>query len=74
MFLIRCDAVDDVKVSLQLAPEHADRIEHAVLPIDVVVLDDGVQERVLRRDADLARAGLHVLEILLVDFVAILRQ
>ena len=70
----RSHAVDDVKIGLQLLAEHADRIEHAILPVDVIMLDDGVQKRVLRRNAHFARVDLHVLDILLVDLVAIFRQ
>ena len=70
----RAHAVDDVKIRLEFLPEHADRIEHAVLPIDVIMLNDRMQERVLRRNAHFARVDLHVLDILLVDLVAIFRQ
>ena len=69
----RAHAVDDVEIGLQLLPEHADRIEHAVLPVDVIMLDDRMQKGVLRRNADFARVDLHVLDILLVDLVAIFR-
>ena len=67
-------AVDDVEIRLQLLPEHADGIEDAVLPVDVIMLDDGMQERVLRGNAHLARVDLHVLDVLLVDLVAVFRQ
>ncbi len=70
----RGDAVDDVKIRLELAPEHADRIEHAVLAIDVIMLEQRVHEHVRRGNAHLARAGLHVFEILLANFVALLGQ
>ena len=70
----RAHAVDDVKIRLQFLPEHSDRIEHAVLPVDVIMLDDRMQKRVLRRNAHFARVDLHVLDILLVDLVAIFRQ
>ena len=67
-------AVDDVKIGFQFLPEHANGIEHAVLPIDVIMLNDGMQKGVLRRNADLARIDLHILDVLLVDLVAIFRQ
>ena len=70
----RAHAVNDVEIGLQLLPEHADGIEHAVLPVDVIMLDDRVQKCVLRRNAHFARVDLHVLDILLVDFVVIFRQ
>ena len=49
-------------------------IEHAVLSVDVIMLNDRVQESVLRRNADFARIQFHVLDVLLVDLVAIFRQ
>jgi hypothetical protein len=52
--------------------EHADGIEDAVLPVDVIMLDDGMKERVLRRNAHLARVDLYIFDILLVDFIAFL--
>ena len=70
----RAHAVDDVEIGLQFLAEHSDRIEHAVLSVDVIMLDDRMQKRVLRRNAHLARVDLHVLDILLVDLVAIFRQ
>ena len=70
----RSHAVDDVEIGLQFLAEHSDRIEHAVLPVDVIMLDDRVQKRVLRRDAHFARVDLYVLDILLVDLVAVFRQ
>ena len=70
----RPHAVDDVKIRLELLPEHADGVEHAVLPVDVIMLDDGMKKRVLRGNAHLARVDLHILDVLLVDFVAIFRQ
>ena len=63
-----------MEIGLQFLAQHSDRIEHAVLPVDVIMLDDRVQKRVLRRDAHFARVDLHVLDILLVDLVAIVRQ
>ena len=70
----RAHAMDDVKIRLEFLPEHADRIEHAVLPVDVIMLDDRMQKGVLRRNAHFARVDLHILDVLLVDFVAIFRQ
>ena len=39
-------AMNDVKIGLQLAPEHADGIEHSIVPVDVVVLQDRMDEHV----------------------------
>ena len=66
-------SVDDVKIRLQSLAEHPDRIEHAVLSIDVIMLNDRMQEGVLRRNAHFARVDLHILDILFVDFVAVFR-
>ena len=38
------------------------------------MLNDGMQERVLRRNAHLARINFHVLNILLINFIAIFGQ
>src|SRR6202011_2923568 len=67
-------AVDDVKVGFQFLPEHSDRAEHAVLSIDVVVLDDRMEKSVGRGNAHFTRADLHVLDVLIVDLIAIFRQ
>src|SRR5437868_4636704 len=34
--------VDDVKIGFQFLTKHANRVEHAVLPIDVIMLNDGM--------------------------------
>src|SRR4051812_4047713 len=49
----RPDTMNDVKIGFELPAEHPDRIQDPVLTIDVVVLQNGVQKHVLRRDADL---------------------
>src|SRR5439155_18511079 len=67
-------AVDDVKICFQFLPEHPDRIQHALLSVDLVMLNDRMEERVLRRDAHLARVNFYVLHILLINFVAVLWQ
>src|SRR5579884_2946252 len=67
----RAHAVNDMEIGLQFLPQHSHRVKHAVLPIHVIVLNDGMQKGVLRRDAYLAHVSLH---ILLVDFVALLRE
>ena len=66
--------MDDVKIRFELLPEHADGIEDAVLSVDVIMLDDGMEKGVLRGNAHFARVDLHVLDVLLIDFVAIFRQ
>src|SRR5262245_9737079 len=40
----------------------------------MVMLNDGMEERVLRRDAHLARIDFHILDVLLVNFIAIIGQ
>ena len=49
----RAHAVNDVKIGLQFLAEHADGVEHAVLSVDVIMLDDRMQERVLRAECSL---------------------
>src|SRR5439155_20437041 len=68
------DAVDNMKIGFQFLPEHADRIEHTILSIDMVMLDDGMKKRVRRGNAHLARAHLHILDVLLVDLLPTLRH
>ncbi len=68
------DAVNDVKISLQLLPEHSDRTEHAVLAVDVIMLNDGMQKCVLGGNAYFARINFYILNILLVDLVALFRK
>ena len=63
-----------MKIGLQFLTKHANGIEHAVLPIHVIMLNDGMKKGVLRRDAHLARIDLHVLDVLLVDLLVIVRQ
>ena len=67
----RAHSMDDVKIRLQSLAEHSDRIEHAVLSIDVIMLNDRMQECVLRRNADFARVHLHIFDILFVDLIAV---
>src|SRR5215212_464408 len=68
------NAMDDMEVGFQFLPKHADWIEHAVLPVHVIVLDNGMKERVLRGDAYFPRIDLHVLDVLFVDFIAFFRE
>ena len=70
----RPHAVNDVEIRLEFLPQHPDRVEHAFLPIDVIMLDDRMEERVLRRDADFPRVDLDVFYVLLVDLVPVFRQ
>ena len=69
----RPDTVNDMKIGFQFLPEHPDRIQNAILPIDVIMLDDRVQKRVLRWNTHFTCADLHVLDILLVDLVPVVR-
>ena len=67
-------AVDNVKISLQLLAEHADRVQHALLSIDLVMLNNRMEERVLCGNAHLARVNFYILHILPINFIAVLRQ
>jgi hypothetical protein len=67
-------AVDDVKIGFQFLPEHAGRIQHALLSVDLIMLNERMQERVLRRDTHFARINFYVLHILLINFIAVLWQ
>ena len=66
--------MNDVKIGLQFLTEHANGIEHAVLPIHVIMLNDGMQKGVLRGNADLARVDFHILDVLLIDLLVVVRQ
>ena len=66
--------MDDVKVGFQFLTEHANGIEHAVLSIHMIMLNDGVEKGVLRWNTDLAGIDLHVLDVLLIDLLVIIRQ
>src|SRR5581483_2087724 len=70
----RSHSVDDVEIGFQLFTEHPNRIQHAVLSVDMVMLNNRMQKRIRRGNAHLARVYLHVLHVLLVDFVAIFRE
>ena len=70
----RAYAVNDVKVGLQSLSEHPDRAEHAVLSIDMIMLNDGMQESVLCRDAYLARVDFYILDVLLINLIAVFGQ
>ena len=66
--------VNDVEIGLQSLAEHPDWVQHAVLPIDVIMLNNGMKECVLCRNAHLARIDFHVFDILLIDFIALLGE
>lgn len=68
------DTVNDVEIGLEPLAQHSDRAEDAVVSIDVIALDDRMQEGVLRRNADLACVYLYVVDVLLVDLIALFRQ
>lgn len=68
------DAVNDVEISFEFAAQHADRVEHAFLLIDVVVLQDGVDEPVLVGNVDFLGAGFDVLDVFVVDLFAVFRD
>src|SRR5437762_10343614 len=67
-------AVDDMKIGLQFLPKHSDRIKDAVLPFDMVMLDDRMQKGILGRDAHLARADFYILDILFINLIAVFGQ
>ena len=67
-------SVNDVKIGFELLSQHADGIEHTILSIDMVMLDDRMEKRVLGRYAHLARVDFYVLDVLLVNFVTLFRQ
>ena len=70
----RADAVNDVIIRFEFIAQHPDGRENAILAVHVIMLDDGVHKRVLRRDVYLARVALHFFEVVLVDFLASLGQ
>jgi hypothetical protein len=63
-----------MKISFQFLPKHPDRVQHALLSIDLVMLNDGMEEGVLRGNAHLTRIDFYVLHILLINFIAVLWQ
>src|SRR5436190_3330164 len=67
-------SVDDVKIRLQFFPEHAHGVEHAVLPVHVVMLNNRMEKGVGGGNAHFASVDLYVLDVLLVDFLAIVRD
>ena len=67
----RPHTVDDVEIRFEFLAEHAHGVENAV---NVIMLDDGMEEGVLRGNAHLPCVDFHVLNVLLVHFVAIFRQ
>ena len=69
----RPHTVNNVEVGLELLAEHADGIEHAVLPVDVIMLNNRVEECVLRGNAHFARVDLHVFHVLVVNLITVFR-
>src|SRR5438874_2535577 len=67
-------AMNNVKVSFEFLAEHTDWVEHTVLAVYVIMLDDRVEKRVLRRNADFPRAHLDVFDVLFVDLIPVIRQ
>src|SRR5207302_10294405 len=55
-------------------PKHHDWIKDAILSIDMVMLDNGMEESVLRRDAHLTRDNFHILNVLLINLIAVFGQ
>src|SRR5215471_10052808 len=66
--------VDDVKIGFQFLAEHADWVQHALLAIHLIMLNDRMQESILRGNAYLARVNFYILHVLLIDFIAVLRE
>ena len=67
-------AVDNMKIGFQFLPKHPDRIQHAILTVDMIMLDNGMQEGVLRRDAHFACVDFYVLDVLLINLIAVFGQ
>ena len=42
------DAVDDMIIGFQFLPEHSDRVQYSILSVDVIMLNERMEERVLR--------------------------
>jgi hypothetical protein len=63
-----------MKIGFQFLPKHPDWIEHPVLPIDMVMLDDRMQESILGRDAYLACVDLYILNVLLINLIPVFWQ
>ena len=70
----RLRAVHDMKFSFELAPNHPERTGHTLLSVDVVMLVDGMQEDIARRNTDIKRTLLDLLNVFFFDFVAIIRD
>jgi len=66
--------VNNVEIGFQSLAEHPDWIQHAVLSIDMIMLNNGMKECVLRRNAHLARIDFYVFDVLLIEFIAVLGQ
>src|SRR5207253_10801618 len=62
----------DMKIGFQFLPKHSDRVQHAVLSIDVVMLNEGMEECVLCRNAYFARIDFYVLDVPFINFISVL--
>src|SRR2546425_5418929 len=56
-------AMDDMKIGFQFLPKHPDRVQHTVLSVDMIMLNERMKECVLRRNAHLTRVNLYVLDV-----------
>ena len=63
-----------MKIGFQFVPKHPDRIKHAVLSFDMVMLDDRMQKGILCGDADLACTDFYIFDILLINLIAVFGQ
>jgi len=65
--------MNDVVIGLQLGAEHPERINHALLSIDIIALDDRVQDYILLRNRDLLGLVFDIPDFFFRDF-AFIRQ
>src|SRR5262245_15065955 len=70
----RPHTVNNVEVCFQSLAEHPHWVKHAVLSVDMIMLNDGMKECVLRRYAYLTSIDFYVFDILFVNFIAVLGQ
>ena len=65
--------VNNVVIGLQLGAEHSERIDHTLLTIDIISLDDRMQDHIFLRDRDLLGLVFDIADFFFGDFT-LLRQ
>src|SRR5207253_1386354 len=70
----RLGAGDDVGLDLEPVTSHADRVPHAVLPVNGVGAGDDVDDLAVRRDADGATRLDHAVDVVFADLVVGMRD